>query len=839
MAGLGYGEVSSAAPGSSGASSGGGHGILGNVLGAPLHFTEHLLSDVGDAAIGFVPGTYHLITDPVDSVEAIGKGIAHDWAPLFTGHPGEWAKNFYEHPLGPILDVAALFTGGATAAGKGASLLSKAEYAGVTARGAARAGLKNTSERVIVEGGSKPGQFAKRMAEPSRVDRLAAYYREGSRTLYKHDTVGAKGRIRVGDEARFDIPYQTGRGVAQKWRAEQVQKLMDNFATRGGTLGGIQQMSYEMAHAARLGGSVGALRFQMQQLDKYLEKVYDPATGQVKHHGMKQIANDWYDRLVAHAVESNRFVEVGGKWNEVSYSPVATRSSITRSRKHYHKGGVVEKRGFGSGGKERALNDMKHLGHRIVNPKETATFSGKDLIEKWGADAGKIDPNKRYHVLADRHTARNLGVDAARSTNFLMSKFYRGTSIWKTIILGYSPRFFVNNFIGNGLMFSMNYMGSGALFGLRQYMRAKHGIKGWKMADADMAKAIKEMGPQRWLQQHFANQLGQSLHESSLSTKGARGTLFDNPGQGTTLLERGAQKGFFKWAGSHAEQNYRIAAIMIEVRADARVTAAMKRMHKKDPSLSRDELFDRAASQVLSKNPDLVRTVNKNVEDVMGNYSSLIGPERALKTISPFYAWQRHIVRNSLHMALDKPIRTTLMSKVGEMGSDWVTKEYGGVIPHFGQGLLPIGGNKPNGGILRRPIISTASFNPWAQVGELARTGQATIGLASGSTEGMPRLGETYGSLLNPFVTAGIGAIAEKNLFTGAPQTARQGLASPLTGLPQYKLGDALLNPPDPGAPTLYKKGPEQEFMALLGITKKDLWEAKLAQLGLSEKKGG
>jgi hypothetical protein len=836
MAGLGYGEVSSAAPGSS-AKSGGG-GLLGNVLGAPLHFTEHLLSDVGDAAIGFVPGTYHLITDPKDALPAIAKGIAADWAPLFTGHPGEWAKNFYEHPLGPILDVAALFTGGATAAGKGASILSKAEYAGVTARGAARAGVKNTAERVIVEGGSKPGQFAKRMAEPSRVDRLAAYYREGSRTLTKHDRVGASGRIRVGDEARFDIPYQTGKTVAQKFRAEQLDKLMQNFATRGGTLGAIPQMSYEMSAAARLGGSVGALRWQMQMLDKYLDKVYDPATGQVKHHGMVKIANDWYDRLVAHAVESNRFVEVGGKWNDVSYSPVATRSSITRSRKHYRKGGVVEKgRGFGTGGKEHALNDMKHLGHRMTNPKETRIFTGEELIAKWGADAGKVDPAKRYHVLADRHTARNSGVDAARSTNFLMQKFYRGTSIWKTIILGYSPRFFVNNFIGNGLMFSMNYMGSGSLFGLRQYMRYKHGLKGYKMADSDMAKAIREMGPQNWLQQHFANQLGQSLHETSLAEKGARGTLFENPGlHPTGRLERGA-KHMFGWAGSKAEQNYRIAAIMIEVRADERVTRAMKRLHKKDPKLSRDELFDRAATEVLAKNPDLVRTVNQNVQDVMGNYASLIGPERALKTISPFYAWQRHIVRNSVHMALDKPIRTALLTDIGEQGSEWVTKEFGGVIPHFGQGLLPLGGNKPNGGILRRPVLSTASFNPWAQVGELARTGEATLGLASGGD--VPTLGETYGSLLNPFLTAGVGALAQKNLFTGTPQDARTSLLSPVTGLPQFQLGKSLIAPDQYSGPTLYKKSPEQTFLGLLGVTKKDLYEAKLRQLGLAELKGG
>lgn len=819
-------------------SDGGGIGI-GDVLTSPLHFGENLLKDVGSMTVGFVPGTYHLITDPKDAVPAIAKGIAADWAPLFTGHPKEFAKNFYEHPLGPILDVAALFTGGATAAGKTAEVLSKAEYAGITARGAAKVGLK-ASDRAIVEGGGKAGTYAKRIAEPTRTQRLAAYSREGSRTLYKYDTVGAKGRINVGSQARFDIPYQTGKGVAQKFRAEQLDKLMQNFATRGGTLGRIPQMSYEMQAAGRLGGSVAALGFQMNELQKYLDKVYDPATGQARHHGMVAIANDWYDRLVTHAVGTGRYAEVGVKHSRTAYKPVAIKSTVTASKKHYHPDGEVTTRGFGSGSIEHAIGDMKQLGGKMANYKNARVFTGKELIDKWGADASKVDPAKKYHVYADRHTARNLGADAAESTNMLVKGFLRGTSIWKTIILGYSPRFFVNNFLGNGLMFSLNYMGTGALFGLRQYHRYKYGTKGMHRAEADLALAIKEMGPQNWLLTHFADQLGQSLHETTLAEKGARGTLFHDPGLRSTgkqaALQRGARH-LFGAAGTHAERNYRIASIMIEVRADTRVTNEMKRLHKKNPALTRDELFDRAASKVLSKNPDLVRTVKKNVEDVMGNYTSLIKPEKALRNISPFYAWQRHITRNSFHMALDKPIRTALAAQTGAQGAQWATEELGGNIPHFAEGLIPFGQESIQEGVPRQPVLSTASFNPWAQIGELARGAGSVSGVVSGGDTAP--LGETIGSLLNPLGVAGIQALSEKNLFSGAPMSSQQAILSPLTSLPQFRLGKELIRPDTFTNPTLYKKSPMEEFLALLGLSKKDLYEGKLQQLGVAEKNGG
>jgi hypothetical protein len=62
---------------------------------------------------------------------------------------------------------------------------------------------------------------------------------------------------------------------------------------------------------------------------------------------------------------------------------------------------------------------------------------------------------------------------------------------------------------------------------------------------------------------------------------------------------------------------------------------------------------------------------------------------------------------------------------------------------------------------------------------------------------------------------------------------------SPLTGLPQFQLGKSIVDPEQYSGPTLYKKSPEANFLALLGLSKKDLYEAKLRQLGIDEAKGG
>jgi len=81
-------------------------------------FLDNLAGDVRDSAVGLPTGLVHLVQHPTSSVEAMGKATWHDWSPLFEGHPGEFAHQFYAHPLAPLLDVATVLTGGAGIAGR-------------------------------------------------------------------------------------------------------------------------------------------------------------------------------------------------------------------------------------------------------------------------------------------------------------------------------------------------------------------------------------------------------------------------------------------------------------------------------------------------------------------------------------------------------------------------------------------------------------------------------------------------------------------------------------------------------------------------------------------------
>jgi hypothetical protein len=94
-----------------------------HALGAPAKFAGHLAEDIGHTAMGLGPGLVQTVSHPIRSIEEMGKSSWQDWSPLFHGHVGQWAHNFYAHPLAPILDIAAVagiaaapFTGGASLA---------------------------------------------------------------------------------------------------------------------------------------------------------------------------------------------------------------------------------------------------------------------------------------------------------------------------------------------------------------------------------------------------------------------------------------------------------------------------------------------------------------------------------------------------------------------------------------------------------------------------------------------------------------------------------------------------------------------------------------------------
>jgi len=123
--------------------------LLGRVLGGPTGFVGNLAGDVKDAVVGLPAGIVMTVKDPVGSGKLVGQQMWQTWSPLFKGHPGEFAANFYDHPLAPILDVASVFTLGAGGAARGAGALSKAGVGGE--RVAKVAGLRAPKELALLD----------------------------------------------------------------------------------------------------------------------------------------------------------------------------------------------------------------------------------------------------------------------------------------------------------------------------------------------------------------------------------------------------------------------------------------------------------------------------------------------------------------------------------------------------------------------------------------------------------------------------------------------------------------------------------------------------------------
>lgn len=81
-------------------------------------FFEHFGEDVRDAAVGLPMGLVNTVEHPIRTVKQTAKVTWQTWSPLVHGHYGEFAHNFEQHPLAPILDIAAVASLGLGSAAK-------------------------------------------------------------------------------------------------------------------------------------------------------------------------------------------------------------------------------------------------------------------------------------------------------------------------------------------------------------------------------------------------------------------------------------------------------------------------------------------------------------------------------------------------------------------------------------------------------------------------------------------------------------------------------------------------------------------------------------------------
>jgi len=444
--------------------------------------------------------------------------------------------------------------------------------------------------------------------------------------------------------------------------------------------------------------------------------------------------------------------------------------------------------------------------------------------------------------LVNKQTAKNMGIEAKNSANAVQKAYREGTSLWKGIILGLSPRFLVNNAVGNAFLLGSEVMGSHAAVGMFEAMRQ---AKGLTWAQKNLAAALKETGyspnkTNHWINRWHADQLGQAFHSTTFREPGNLASETVAKATGETTRSRIPEKyTLFKIVGERTERDLRIAALYAKATSEPLVKEQIKRNKKR--GMKDAEAVDKAIEEVYRKHPEVQRRVTDEVYSTMGNYVALHGWERNLRAVDPFYTWQRHIALNSVRMATKHPGRTLVAANIGHQGSDWVREELGQSIPDFMRSMIP--GIPVPGMEGRIPVLSTGSLNPYASAADLGLSAESLLPGVSGA----PRAGETVGTQLNPFVQSGIETLTGTSMLTGEPLGTDesnlgqliQGLGPigsvigrPIQNLPHVKLAQSMFDP-DPSTRTpMFSKTPEENLFALLGLPIKWLNQPKAQTLG-------
>src|SRR3954470_22591930 len=76
--------------------------------GGVVGFFEHFGEDFKNAAVGLPMGLVNTARHRIPTGETVATSTWRTWSPLVPGDFGKFGHNFVEHPLAPILDIAAI-----------------------------------------------------------------------------------------------------------------------------------------------------------------------------------------------------------------------------------------------------------------------------------------------------------------------------------------------------------------------------------------------------------------------------------------------------------------------------------------------------------------------------------------------------------------------------------------------------------------------------------------------------------------------------------------------------------------------------------------------------------
>lgn len=406
-------------------------------------------------------------------------------------------------------------------------------------------------------------------------------------------------------------------------------------------------------------------------------------------------------------------------------------------------------------------------GHSKMTAKEAmADLQGrlvsKDLHSGSLESHGHIVPNRIVDQMVHSYGAEH---------NYLKNLTSKSYSLWKKIVL-YSPRFVSNTFLGNGVLYALHHGGP----------RGLHAVYNAMLREDRPSDVAAMLGKDRLM--HRGEKLLQDLAPEHAAT-------FTRDITGDVTYQGGA-KGKLRslmnlpFKATHAHEQFMRRATLIKAIYDTPEFRAQYRKLKRQ-GIPEAQAFDQAARNVAKHEPGLAKEWGRQIDNVMGNYRSYNAAEEKLRSIAPFYGWNRHAMRSSLTLAAEKPGRATLANQFGDQGNRELQKLHE-TLPTYMGTYIPLPGmlsmipgldhNKREG------FLDTKGLNPLATVGD---TVEAVKGLVQGKPGGID---PNTLSLLNPAITSLYGAISGQNMGSGAK--LKGGIVGGLLGNAAQQFTDGL-----------------------------------------------
>jgi len=417
----------------------------------------------------------------------------------------------------------------------------------------------------------------------------------------------------------------------------------------------------------------------------------------------------------------------------------------------------------------------------------------EDLLTTSEAEAAVDAQGFRYMV--PKAMADKIAGEYVRSSTAASKFIGKPTTVWRSLVLNLRVGWLTNNVVGNTLMYSVRNAGPR---GLKAYLQS--------LDDLTISKLLRSKETRSHL---TPDDIVELLPEQ------AAGTFFGTqlPGTGTSKAARVGRA-----AAKYTTQPLRRADIAYEQALRRAMTNKLirespefKRVYLAMPKQTRT--FRGASRELLQQDTKFAERVSKQVNDAMGDFLQMADFEQTyLRGLMPFYAWYREITRITLKLPLEVPIRTDLLTKLGQIGYDENVAKLGpDGIEKYLRALFII--REPKGG--KAVGLNTSGLNPYMTLPQETIAAKA-LGqlLASGVTNRVapPNNNQLQIGLgmINPFLGSPIGRAAG---------TTNTGIAE---GIPQTRLIKGLLGQTT-GPQRTYENTQLTEILAFLGVPVKNV----------------